>query len=228
MKLPIVIGMFSLVMIGCARQSELTGDVFIVTRGAGNYKLGLVTVSAIPAEAVEAHLKAKQHKGNAERARLQPQLQKAQAAFAEASKEQDRLYNAYLADILNPKKEAAWKAAQERTAATGLWSLERQLASYDRADFLFDGLPNGVTTAKTDSEGKFKLILPRGRYALAARGERYANDRTENYDWLVWVSLERPSVSVMLSNDNKMGSGSADSALELKEGKLVNIQTAAR
>lgn len=41
------------------KEVELKGDVFVVTRGAGNYKLGLVKITAIPDEIMQSYINAK-------------------------------------------------------------------------------------------------------------------------------------------------------------------------
>jgi hypothetical protein len=71
-------------------------------------------------------------------------------------------------------------------------------------EFLLDGMPAPVHTAKTDSDGRFVLILPaRRNYLLAATAQRYIGDDTEHYTWLVWAAAKgKKSLSLSLSNDN--------------------------
>lgn len=52
-KLLIFIALFVLICSNCKREGELQGTVFIVTKGAENYKLGLVKVSAIPEDKIQ-------------------------------------------------------------------------------------------------------------------------------------------------------------------------------
>src|SRR5689334_17357715 len=42
-----------------SKQTEINGEVFIVTEGAGSYKFGLVEVSVIPEKDVNAYLETK-------------------------------------------------------------------------------------------------------------------------------------------------------------------------
>ena len=52
----ILLAAFILLVSGCARETNITGEIFIVTRGGQNYKLGLVTVGLIPRDAFLKHL----------------------------------------------------------------------------------------------------------------------------------------------------------------------------
>jgi len=61
---------------GCSRatQGELSGDVFIVTQGAQNVKLGLVEVRVLPYEETKASIAKTKAQAERELANLQPKL----------------------------------------------------------------------------------------------------------------------------------------------------------
>lgn len=64
------------------------------------------------------------------------------------------------------------------------------------------GLPVPVATAQTDADGKFTIMLPRGRqYAIIATAMRLAGDSTETLTWIVRVDPEKDS-TIRLANSN--------------------------
>ncbi len=60
-------------------------------------------------------------------------------------------------------------------------------------------------------------LVSNKRYVIAAKAQRRVFDSTEQYYWLVWVSLqgEQP-MRVMLTNNNLMGTDSADAYSSLR------------
>src|SRR5687767_14591878 len=60
----------SLASVSCRRETEVRGSVFIVTRAADNQKLGLVVVSAIPADRIERFVEEKKARVRAQLERL--------------------------------------------------------------------------------------------------------------------------------------------------------------
>jgi hypothetical protein len=59
-----------------------------------------------------------------------------------------------------------------------------------------------VRELKTNSDGKFNLTLPRGRYEISASSSRRIFDKTEYYTWIIPVELTQEKQIIMLSNDN--------------------------
>ncbi len=108
----------------CApREGDITGDVFIVTRGGGNYKLGLVSVNAYPAEAVQVKVDRRRAEAKKELDTLNPTLRQREASAAAQWEEVERLRKVYRYDesssgaILHPLAQPGGKeidAAKER------------------------------------------------------------------------------------------------------------------
>ena len=179
------------------QNRSLTGDIFIVTRGGTNYKLGLVTVTAITEGVLQKHLARKKLESELELSKLQPEIDSLKSSY-------DKTLKTYWDDVGNETKKAAMSDAKEKLAVA-----EGRQGYLMSAEFVYDGLGRGISSAKTDADGKFTIQIPRrGRVALAARGSREAV--SEEYFWIVWV--EPQTKRVMLSNDNMMGQGSPESA----------------
>lgn len=84
---------------------------------------------------------------------------------------------------------------------------------------LFKGVPLDGPKAVTDSDGQFTMKLrAHKRYVIAAKAQRRVFDTTEQYYWLIWVSLEGAQPKqIMLTNNNLMGTDSPDSVFKSKE-----------
>lgn len=67
------------VVINVLSDVQLSGEIFIVTKGAQSIKLGLVTVGLIPLETLTPHLNAKKEAGAKELARLDPLIEATKA-----------------------------------------------------------------------------------------------------------------------------------------------------
>ena len=180
-------------LFACAPSTgELSGQVFIVTKGGQNFKLGLVTVRAISTEKLKPWAGKKQ----AENTNRQKRLGELKARFDASN---DLLEKGQLAD--------------EITKLASMFSNKEEFG-----EDLLTGLPPGDVTAKTDAEGHFTMVLPRrGQFALAAQASRDAGGTTERYYWLIWVSLDGSARrEIMLSNDNLVGMGSEDAVFKMK------------
>ena len=196
-------------------DGELTGQVFIVTK-RGTYRLASVPVSAIPEEVAKKHLKSKTVQRELEIENLQRDIEGLSSTLQALQAEEHRLWNILQEDESHSQHGAAWSAVYKKTKditqkIAHLHSQRKQLTSYEH---FFDGLPSGVSMAKTDADGRFSLVIPRdGRYVIAARGPNETFRDTEPY-WFVSVSLDgEPSKRLMLTNDNVLGARSEDCAL---------------
>jgi hypothetical protein len=199
-------------------NGELIGDVSIVTKGGRKYKLGSVAVSAIPRDTLKKHLASKTLQAERDSQKLELDIDGLVATLRTAEADEDRLWKILQRDENNPQKRDAWSVEYDKTKnlpkqIEGLKAQRRYLAS---GEYFFEGLPSGISTAKTDANGKFKLTIPvQGRFGVVARASRELLKGKETYFWFVWVSLDgEPSRRLMLNNENLIGAGSPDSALQ--------------
>ncbi len=191
-------------------DGELTGEVFIVTRGI-TYTLDSVAVSAIPEDVAQKHLETKAQERDIESVKLRRALHGLTAALEIAKVEEDGLWKALQLDDANPEKSAAWRVAYNKTKdlAKEVKNLQAERARVTSGEYFFDELPAGISIAKTDGNGRFSLIIPcKGRYVVAARGPRETFRDIEPY-WFVWTSLDgETSKHLVLTNDNVLDAGS--------------------
>jgi hypothetical protein len=198
-------------------NGEVTGAVSIVTKGGRKYKLGSAAVHAIPEEALKRHLESKTRQGELESQKLQCDIDRLTAMLGIAAAEEDRLWKILQPDKDNSRKADAWRFVynKAKTVTQQIKNLQARRQNLTSGEYFFDGLPSGISTAKTDADGKFTLTIPcQGRYGVVARASRELLKGKETYFWFVWVSLDgQPSKRLRLSNDNIMGAASPNSAL---------------
>jgi hypothetical protein len=107
----------------------------------------------------------------------------------------------------------------EISALSELAPLQESAMSWNSGAVYFASLPPPVTSVKTDADGKFSIPIDRkAEVVLAASATRRLPNKTENYYWLVKVSLDgQPNKRIFLSNDNLATSDSKDSLLHVVE-----------
>ena len=186
-------------------DGEVTGEVFIVTKGGITYILDSVAVNAIPADDAQKHLENKARQRESENQRLHQDIESLTAALEIARADEDRLWKILQQEEGNSQKARAWRVAYRKTENIAkkieVLNAERQNVS-SGAD-LFEGLPSAVSSAKTDANGKFTLVIPRqGAFVVVACGPRETFRDIEPC-WFVRVSLDgEASKRLILSNDN--------------------------
>lgn len=199
---------------------ELTGDVFIATKGGTSYKLGAVAVDVFSREDIDAWINARTTAQLAEIRRLEPliaaaaEAEKTAKQAADASKKKkDVAFKAYLAAISDRKAGETYKAEEKAHDSLFDQYLEKRRAHTDleikkravfATDFYFDEFPKPVNGTKTNADGRFKITLDRaGKWVVAAMTSRAVGKETEQYFWL--VPVENPpgaAGELTLSNGN--------------------------
>jgi hypothetical protein len=222
-----IMSLFTGITISCSKDSkpaevklpdgQLTGEVFIVTRGGQNIRLGLVEVGLIPEDQITPFIAQKQEKGKAEREKLAPTVTAAKMAEAKAKSAWKVASDATLATITNRGDFIGTQKVQDQ--AMKRWTAASEASNKAQAQdryflsgaYYFDGLPAPVVQTKTNADGKFTLALfSTKRYALAARASRNVGDTTEHYFWLNWVSLDgQKTKDILVSNDTLLQTYSA-------------------
>jgi hypothetical protein len=199
-------------------DGELTGDMFVVVRRKKKRCLGFVVVHAIPEDALKKHLKRKAAQREIESGKLQREIDALAATLAQAQAEEDRLWNVQKQDESNLGKANAWSVAFNNTKKItrqleDLRTRRRHLVS---GEHFLHNLPSAVSSATTNADGTFTLSLPRdGRYGIVARASREPGEEEQSYVWFLWVSLDgEREKRLVLNNDNIVGAGSPDSALQ--------------
>jgi formylglycine-generating enzyme required for sulfatase activity len=167
--------------VGCSGKREVTGQVFVVTKGGENVKLGLVGIHVVDErrlDEIAGRLLGESQKSKAGEAlllQLESEVKTMSATVPEA--------------LAAPLRRIAEDAFQRRQGVTGFSgdTLSRR--------FLAE-LPAAV--AQTDADGLFTVEASSSAW-LAARGERRAGSNTETYLWL--MPLKTDAKKLLVSND---------------------------
>ncbi len=233
-----------ILIFACSKpETVINGEAFVVTKGAGNYKLGLLEISVIPEKAMLSHLQLKNNdaaiavaKKEFDAAKLASDLssqslgktlqkvdQKGQeydatsAAFSEGDPTMDKL-----SSLTNRFNDYNWSVNEmnsvKKKADDDRAALEKatsKLNNLSSRSSYFEGLPPALLTVTSNSDGKFSFKLPPGpgRYAVVAHATRKISDIDEVYYWAVWIDADGTEQTLFLSNNNLTTSQSATSAI---------------
>ena len=188
-----------------AAGRDISGQVFIVTRGGESVKLGLVTVTAYDADQVAAVVKEADEKTSAERSQLQRVEEAADAAYKRFSDSRGSDHGKWL-DALNLEEKA-----------------QRRRAYLTSSFYYSKSFPPELASVKSDADGHFRVSVPDGKpITLRAWSTRELSDSVECYDW--FVRVPDATVEINLSNDNQLN---RDSAAALLGDKYTTEQIAA-
>jgi len=195
-----------LVYFGCgSSEKDLTGEVFIVTKGGQSIKLGLVEVGVFTDTVIVPFVQNKIKMAKVEVRRLEPTRESLEKQCNQLKKERDYHYQRSLDNIFSDTYEQRYLRSQERLdkKSEEYRQIANEYLSYFKGSFYVSDLPRPIQSIKTNSDGKFSFRLRSGRYALAGSANRKVGDSTEEYFWLIWVNIsDDPLTKVMLSNDN--------------------------
>jgi hypothetical protein len=199
-------------------DGELRGDVFVISRRKERRALGLIVVHAIPEDALKPHLERRTAQRALRSGKVQREIDAVATTLAEARAEENRLWTIQKQDDSNLQKAKAWSVAytNTKTITRQLEDLRTRRQHLSSAEHFLENLPAAISTATTDADGTFTLAIPRdGRFGIVARASRAFDDDEQTYLWFVWISLDgEPAKRLVLNNDNVVGAGSADSALQ--------------
>jgi hypothetical protein len=204
---------------------EVSGDVFIVTKGGTNIKLGLVEIFIYKENNIKPYIKSKYEFAKAKILPLQADLnkmkhevEKLKKECDETTKHEDRYKDIddekYTAD-LHASREIIYKYSDKYNEFHKTYD---ELSRYVGAEYYIRGLPIPMLTTKTDADGKFTINLKSGKYALIASASRTIGEDKEVYYWLIWVSVKpNQRNNIMLSNDNLFENNTKDNLINLTE-----------
>jgi prefoldin subunit 5 len=199
-------------------DGELTGHMVVVARRKEKHALRSVVVHAIPEDALKHHLERRTAARARSIGKLQREIDVLAATLSEARAAEERLWNIQKQDEINLRTAKAWSDAYANTKkiARQLEELRTRRQYLTSAEHFLEHLPAAISTATTNADGTFTLAIPRhGHYGIVARASCALEDEEQTYAWFVWISLDgEPAKRLVLNNDNVVGAGSPDSALQ--------------
>lgn len=211
---------------GVGVAGSIEGEVFVVRKGLENIRLALVEIRAIPEQDIASYINEKSEGAYAGLQSLPPKIIEAKKNYdlATAVKNDPSYWSTPL--LASRKRGESAEEYQRRkdeySASKATWNahrrevdkkivearriygdLRRNYFYLGTAHYFFSNLPASSFSAKTNSDGKFKVQgLPPGKYALtASAGQANFDDNVGCY-WMTWVTVGKGTSHVMLSNDN--------------------------
>lgn len=190
---------------------QLKGQVFVVTKGSENIRLGLVTVSIYGEKDMQNFVSS--------------MMPVAFSAFNGLSHARDRVIEEInssvtrLADIIDRRFLEAlkihdrvvlsnYRAYREygvKEKLDELEEIEKKIETWNYAEYVLSQISiKPIAQAITDADGRYSVELPSSEpIAIAARGNRQLLKDVEKYTWLLWVSPKDYSKKeLLLSNQN--------------------------
>ncbi len=175
----------------------VTGNIFIAKKGESKINPESAEVNVFSMDTLLPHLlKRKEDRYN----ELLTILKKIETARIEYDAALENAENVFRWDFDN-----ADQAIKARESAERKWQkLRSEEKEITASGFFFRELPAPLLSAKTDSEGKFTILIPRSDlHAIAASARRQAADTVEKYYWITPIDPANGSrQAVTLSTDN--------------------------
>jgi hypothetical protein len=185
----------------------LKGEVFVVTKGAQNVRLGRLGVYAFEPSDFNAYFNQRvtaftarytelMGKWKANDAEMPSAIERAKANRETAYRRSGTWDEA--------KTEALAKSAEKDLASleSSNENIQAELTRMLSGQFFFESLPAPQASAVTDSEGKYQITLPKNKpYIIVAAGTYLDDD-------LFWVihlpPTKQDNADLTLSNDNQV------------------------
>ena len=176
---------------------EVSGEIFVVTKGGANFKLGLVNVQVFEKSVIQKFVTEKITARDNRLADLEPREARAEEEWKAASDAATKAVYAPAKKFLGlmKLKDEKWKVYEDLSTQT------RALRS---GAYSFAALPGTKFVVKSNSDGRFRFSVSRDEeVVIAASASRAVGGDTEKYYWLVPVARpDGASIEIALSNDN--------------------------
>ena len=234
MELLITLAITIIFNVDCAKHKDLTGEVFIVTKGANNIKMGLVPVKLFDQDTINRQLAAIEQlsiqlrdKYLTEKTQLEEKMKNLENKYAEAEfdeflqllkKQNEELkasigqgYSVRLEDLKVPRStKLKIKDSLSVQLKQKLELVKTEILYTNSSEFVFDNLSNPFMETITNADGLFSFTIADGRnVVLVAKSSRQTSEGIESYFWLGSVSLQNvDSQHLIISNHNKYVGGS--------------------
>lgn len=190
----------------------IDGEIFIVTKGGQNIKLARVAVNVFPMDTFLPYLLERKKERDAQ---LSIILRKIEATRAEYDAAFQKAENAFNWDFDNFDK--AIEAREKSDLKYQKLRTERE--EITSCNFFFRELPAPLTSTKTNSEGKFNILIPGYcLHVIAASATRHVSNDVEKYYWIKTIDPKNGSrQTVTLSNGNLVSNDDIEALMGMYE-----------
>jgi hypothetical protein len=179
----------------------ISGQVFVVTKGRENIKLALVEICANREDFITGWVNSKKNSSLAKLQAAEKQMEFVQQQIRKIDTDL-RLVR------MNGNIHSPVGSDLELKKISLDSDLSRAIAKRDylkSPEYFLDGMNQCEISAKSDSDGKFKIEVPsNSRYAISAVTSRKIFDSSETYWWLLWAEQGVGNQQIDLTNDTLM------------------------
>lgn len=206
---------FLLIFLGFLGKINITGEIFIVTQGGQNYKLGLVKVGLIRYDKLKPYIEKKaieasdnikyiydDYRELKDSISVYESLIDKGTAISDSWTEYDQPNSDDQIKFLNMLIDMERKKIQLKVRIA---PYEKIYLKYVSGEFFFSNMPKLEDSTKTDSDGRFNLTAQTNKkYFIVAEASRSVGEKKENYYWMIEYpnSSFHSNQKILLSNDN--------------------------
>ena len=193
-------------------KASVSGQVFIVTKGGENIKLGSIHVYLYSEEGTEAIVGPLVDQALAGIKRIKPTMD---AQYA-TCKQLKATLDDYKANGVPNGTDLDAFGSKAENAFTQYRNTLSSYYFYFSQTYYTKALPTPLADAQTDADGKFIIQIPKtGSWVLEAEGERKVVKDTEAYLWITKVTRDMiDKGQVFLNNENLSTSDSSNSLVK--------------
>lgn len=181
-----------------ASKGTLQGQLFIVTRGGDNVRLGSVRVQAFSKETIDKAIRANASGIGDEFSKYVDRYTRAEAELNKPGVGQPSS-NREVAELRN-----RLNSSLSNIRSNAYESAKRNLESWNMLQYLLPRLSGNISEAITDADGRFTMQVPKkDLIVLVAEASRELLNSKEKYYWMLPVSLGgNDSKSIVVSSGN--------------------------
>lgn len=183
-----------------AKTSVIEGQMYIVTKGQGVYKLPLFEVRIYKENELDRELKRYAIDRLDEYKHWQTEENEKELKYIEAKRD----YEGFLLGLklgLNEEHQRIRFTGAYKLAMVNYKMAMKNVTQIEEEQSVFKNL-EPLIKVKTDIDGKFRFQLPSGKYVIYSEGSRSLPDGEERYRWLLKFDAKKPLNSIALTNDN--------------------------
>lgn len=186
----------------------VSGEMFIRTKGGDTIKLSGQEVQFYSEDVIAEAVASAKASADADAPPFDEQIQKWTAMGQDLDKLMSESIKVTLA--IDPEIESMLK--ENKAYLNGL---KEAKAAWPHASYVFTFFPKAEHKTRTNSDAKFEIELPPGKWVAVAEASRQVGSDDERYYWTV---LLKPNQSTLLDNSNLVTSNSEESVLHLTLG----------
>lgn len=186
-------------------NSVFTGEMFIRTKGGDTIKLSGQEIRFYPEDTILEAIENANASAAADTPPFDAQIQK----WTKILEDENKLMSESIKLTLSIDRELESMINESKAYLDGL---KKAKNAWPHASYVFTFLPQAEHKTRTNSDAKFEITLPSGKWVAVAEASRQVGSDDEQYFWAVRLSPDRSS---LLDNSNLVTADSDESVISL-------------